>query len=780
MGEHTIVSASPNSREGDQNRPRKDLRTGLKGTSSVSSTVLHYGLASILVTVALALSLLLQSFVPHGFIYLLLGAVVASGWLGSRGPGLFAALLASAAVDYFFIPPIYSFRINSEGLTYLLPFLLSALAADWINSTRNRAKEVLAERARLASLNAGLGAALTGACTLREGLQACTETWVRQLNAACARIWTLNETTQVLELEASAGMDAHIDGAQARLPVGKFKIGKIVQECKPQYSNDILTDDWIPDPEWTKQQGVAACAGYPLVLEGRTIGVVAVFARAPFSEAIIQDLASIAGQAAQFIKRKRSDEALLASEEQFRQLADNIHEVFFVVEPEPVRMAYLSPAYEEIWGRPRQEAYERPAAWIDSVHPEDREAVGNFFARCMQGIQSAMAYRILRPDGSGRYIEAQSFPVRNAEGRFIRVVGIAEDTTVRRETLEKLNVALEELKEQTQEAARLAELVDILQSCQNAEEAFKITGSVLQGMLRSTAGALYITSPSRDIVEMVASWGEVAGTEKVFGPDDCWALRRGKVHRVKDSGSPLRCAHANKSHANGYICVQLVAQGETLGVLYVENLPETSGLGLQARPDQGQVLERQATAVGERISLALANLRLREVLRSKSIRDPLTGLYNRRFMEESMERELSRAIRGKQQVAVLMLDIDHFKHFNDTFGHQAGDALLRALGSLLKESTRGQDVACRYGGEEFAFVLAGASLDAARKLAERLREQIKKLNVRHGGQLLGAVTLSVGIAVFPDNGDSAAQLLKAADDALYRAKAEGRDRIISA
>ena len=149
-------------------------------------------------------------------------------------------------------------------------------------------------------------------------------------------------------------------------------------------------------------------------------------------------------------------------------------------------------------------------------------------------------------------------------------------------------------------------------------------------------------------------------------------------------------------------------------------------------------------------------------------------------MEESLERELRRAVRGKQQLALLMLDIDHFKRFNDTFGHQAGGALLRALGNLLKETTRGQDVVCRYGGEEFAFVLAGASLDAARKRAELLREEIKQLNVRHGGQLLGTVTLSIGIAVFPDNGEDPGHLMKAADEALYRAKEEGRDRVISA
>jgi len=478
--------------------------------------------------------------------------------------------------------------------------------------------------------------------------------------------------------------------------------------------------------------------------------------------------------------RKKAEESLRTSEEQFRQLADNIHEVFFVREPEPLRMAYLSPAYEEIWGRPRQEAYDRPDAWTESAHPEDRESVAGFFRHCMQGFQSEMAYRIVRPDGSVRWIEARSFPVRDDKGRLIRIVGIAEDTTVRRNIHEKLNAALEELKEQAQDAAKLAELVDILQSCQNAEEAFKITGSALQSMLPCTAGALYITSPSRDLVEMVSSWGSGLGSAPAFRPDDCWALRRGKVHRVKGSGSPLQCAHVSKSISNGYVCVQMTAQGETLGMLYVENSSEPSGSAAMPGPDPVEILERKATAVCERISLALANLRLRDVLRGQSIRDPLTGLFNRRFMEESLERELRRAIRGQQPLALLMLDIDHFKRFNDTFGHQAGDALLRAFGNLLKETTRGQDVACRYGGEEFAFVLAGAPLDAARKRAELLREEIRQLSVRHGGQLLGAVTVSIGIAVFPENGATADTLLKAADDALYRAKKEGRDHIVVA
>ena len=193
-----------------------------------------------------------------------------------------------------------------------------------------------------------------------------------------------------------------------------------------------------------------------------------------------------------------------------------------------------------------------------------------------------------------------------------------------------------------------------------------------------------------------------------------------------------------------------------------------------------EALARQAAAVGERISLALANLRLREVLRSQSIRDPLTGLFNRRHMEESLEREVHRAARNEECVTLLMLDIDHFKQFNDTFGHQAGDTLLRALGDFLSQRTRGQDVACRYGGEEFVLILAGATAEDGCKRAELLRQELKQLTVQHAGQVLGRISVSIGISAFPGHVATAEELLRAADQALYRAKAEGRDRVVVA
>ena len=484
-------------------------------------------------------------------------------------------------------------------------------------------------------------------------------------------------------------------------------------------------------------------------------------------------------------RQKMTEEALRQTEEQFRQLAENINEVFFITSPDLSRVIYLSPAYERIWGRPRQEMYDRPAIWGEALYPEDRERAVGVIAKQQEGLPTAMEFRIVRPDGSIRWISSHSFPVRDPHGRLWRVVGIAEDITARMDegkkllqAYEKLDIALQESEQNTRDADKLTELVDVLQSCQTVEEAYQIAASTLPTVLPSHSGALCITSSSRNIVEAVATWGDTLATEKTFAPASCWALRRGKAHIVNGSASPLQCAHVTASSADSYLCIPLVAQGEMLGLLYVEH--PTRFLSLSAGPsdDGTEALARRASAVARRISLVLTNLRLRETLRHQSVRDPLTGLFNRRFMEESLERELLRGDRNGQPVALIMLDIDHFKQFNDTFGHQAGDAVLRELGDFLSQRTRGQDIACRFGGEEFVLILAGASVDVARKRAELLREGLKELTALHAGQTLGKITVSAGVSAFPDHGATAEDLIHAADQALYRAKAEGRDRVI--
>ena len=232
---------------------------------------------------------------------------------------------------------------------------------------------------------------------------------------------------------------------------------------------------------------------------------------------------------------KQAEEDLRQSHEQFKQLVDNIREVFFIVTLEPVQMTYISPAYDEIWGRPRQELYQRPEIWIEAVHPEDRERVSAFNARGLQGVQGEIEYRVVRPDGSARWIDARTFPVRDSKGKLIRSVGIAEDVTARKhketaleEAHERLNVALAEAQLKAQEATKLAELLDIFQCCQTTEEACRIAEGSLPIAIPSRSGALCLTSPSRNVVEAVATWGDKPTSEKTFRPDDCWALRRGK------------------------------------------------------------------------------------------------------------------------------------------------------------------------------------------------------------------------------------------------------------
>jgi len=171
---------------------------------------------------------------------------------------------------------------------------------------------------------------------------------------------------------------------------------------------------------------------------------------------------------------------------------------------------------------------------------------------------------------------------------------------------------------------------------------------------------------------------------------------------------------------------------------------------------------------------------LRSTLRQQSIRDPLTGMYNRRYMEETLEREVLRATRNNENVGVIMLDIDHFKDFNDTFGHQAGDILLQSLGHFFLSHVRGEDVACRYGGEEFILLLPGSSIEETRDRAEEMREKVNQMNVDFKGQALGKITLSFGVSVFPNHGTSPDILIQTADQALYRAKSEGRDRVVVA
>jgi diguanylate cyclase (GGDEF)-like protein len=340
----------------------------------------------------------------------------------------------------------------------------------------------------------------------------------------------------------------------------------------------------------------------------------------------------------------------------------------------------------------------------------------------------------------------------------------------------------QELHEKTaklnRQAALMAELGDMLQSCLSLSEAYPIITNRAQVLLPGSAGAVCTISSSRNMVEVVGTWEHPSLSESFFTPEECWALRRGRIHVSGKVNEALSCPHVAQPRPGRALCVPMMAHGETLGLLYVDTGRDGTEVRNAVQP--ADLDEPMAKTLAEQAALALANLKLREVLRTQSVRDPLTNLYNRRYMEESLDRELSRAVRKNLLLSLMLIDVDHFKQFNDTFGHDAGDVVLRSLGSLLLTQLRREDIVCRYGGEEFIVILPDAPLDSARQRGEQLREATKELVVEFRGQALGKITLSIGVATFPQNGTTGSALVEAADAALYQAKREGRDRIVLA
>lgn len=345
-----------------------------------------------------------------------------------------------------------------------------------------------------------------------------------------------------------------------------------------------------------------------------------------------------------------------------------------------------------------------------------------------------------------------------------------EAEQVLRDVNRQLVASVDELQERTRQMQLLGEMSDALQACSLLNDAYPIISHFLAQFFPANVGALYLHDSARKLVEIATIWGDVKEQylETIFTSEDCWALRRGQIHHVTAQQDGLRCKHAQ--HTPSYACIPMSAQGETLGILHMRELSPDSILD-----DAGLQL---AITVGDQLSLALANLRLRNELRQQAIRDPITKLFNRRYMEETLVREVSRAERNNQPLSIIMIDIDHFKEFNDSFGHEAGDLVLQSLAKFLSTRVRGSDVACRYGGEEFTLILPAATLELAHKRAEQIREGIQSIQVKSGGQTLGPITLSLGVAVFPNHGATGEAILQLADAALYRAKQNGRNRVV--
>jgi diguanylate cyclase (GGDEF)-like protein len=322
-----------------------------------------------------------------------------------------------------------------------------------------------------------------------------------------------------------------------------------------------------------------------------------------------------------------------------------------------------------------------------------------------------------------------------------------------------------EAREQTE---RLFAMTDMLQSAAGLDDTNEVLLATVAKLLPGFSGALYVLNNSRDRLDLSLRWGAVEDASvDHLAPTSCWALKRGKPHlNAMDAGS-LRCRHV--SAAQNTLEIPMAARGELYGLLEIGTEGPDASVRLTA-------IQPVASAIADAMSLALSSLALRERLRNQALRDSLTGLYNRRFLEEMLDRMCQDAERRKISIAAIMIDLDHFKLLNDQHGHAAGDAVLRDVSAAILSCLRGTDVACRYGGEELAILLPGCTAALASGKAELIRSRIAEVTAAAGHP----VTASLGVAAIPESATGAIDLLPNADAALYSAKHEGRDRVVVA
>ncbi len=478
-------------------------------------------------------------------------------------------------------------------------------------------------------------------------------------------------------------------------------------------------------------------------------------------------------------EQKKAEASLRESEARLRSIFDTASDAIIVFD-EVGLIESFNPACERIFGYQSAELRDSNVRMlVPQVAFEHGEVTSaghsESAARRFHGGPVECVAR--RKDGQPLAVEITINEMTTAAGR--RFAGTLRDISIRRRVEEsarrlnaELTLTITELEEINRENRVLSEMRDMLQTCHSVEEVYLVARQFLGKLMPDVSGALFMLDARNELLEAVVGWGDPALQDVVFSPDACWALRRGRAYLVAAADEGLGCNHLATMPEHGFVCVPLTAQGDTLGVLHLQ--PGSCGTG----GDQGmsEKMERLARTLSEHVSLAVANVRLRESLRIQATKDGLTGLFNRRFMEEILERELRRALRKKRQLAVFMVDIDHFKRINDLFGHEVGDLVLREVAACLRESIRQEDFACRYGGEEFVLVLPESNIDALMPRAATILDAVGGLAINHHGQPIGQVTVSIGMAAAPQHGSTVLDLVRAADQALYAAKHGGRNQ----
>jgi diguanylate cyclase (GGDEF)-like protein/PAS domain S-box-containing protein len=476
-----------------------------------------------------------------------------------------------------------------------------------------------------------------------------------------------------------------------------------------------------------------------------------------------------------FFDHERKQIALEESEARYRRLFETAKDGILILDGDTGRITDVNPFLQDMLGYAESEFIGKELWEIGAVK------------------DIAASQEAMRQLQNSEYIRYEDLPLETKAGERKQVEFVSNvylvngwrviqcnirDITARKRAEASAQMAnaellasVGELQRRDREMQLLNQMNDLLLSCKTLAEAYQVISLTAGDLFPGQNGCLAILQGTDQHLEVVARWGLELIMQSAFSLEDCWALRRGQLHEVVTPQAGLLCHHFIHSPETGYLCLPLTVQGETLGVLCLMDSAIRKG-----KHQSG--LRQLAVTVGESIKLSLSNLKLREELRQQAIHDPLTGLFNRRYLDETLPRELHMAQRRNTPLCVVMLDIDGFKQFNDSFGHGPGDTLLREFGGVLREHLRKSDISCRYGGDEFVLVLPDSSIAATQERVEQIRIFLKLLEIHYGKQVLGVITLSAGIAQTPEHGTTASELLQAADEAMYAAKQAGRDRLV--
>lgn len=375
-------------------------------------------------------------------------------------------------------------------------------------------------------------------------------------------------------------------------------------------------------------------------------------------------------------------------------------------------------------------------------------------------------------DGKPYWIKLTITPIFDEKGVLTNFLSIERDVTEYRELISQAAADSDKEKIDNRNLKLVGQMSNWLFSAQTIDELVDIVAKSMPKIFPEANGALYLYANSRDCLEYAAGWGLEINKEDHFKADHCWALRKGKSYTYGAQEISILCGHV-EAPVGAYTCMPIIAHGDIIGMLHfdfyrlpAEGLNEAERLRLERKLELAQICVEQ-------ISLATATVRLQSELRTNSVKDPLTGLWNRRWFLDMAANELRRATKSNKPLVVVMLDVDHFKRFNDEHGHDAGDTALKVLSAHLSDIDREGVYAARFGGEEFALICANMECEEAAELVDCLREKVSKAPILHAGQRLPSLSFSAGVARAEAVNDLRT-LIACADKALYAAKAAGR------